>query len=237
MTSRITHILALVMALAFSIQSVYGAVGGRHQGVKDAPPKSLYSELRGVAGDSISNTRAVRGDSAMSQPEQHQVRESIFKSDLPLSESHFTWGAEVGSSIDLGGHDMSTFDLDVLIGYKSAILRTLGIGAGIHRSFGTNNNFYPLYVVFRSSFRSRPSLFFLDLRAGYSFYKLRDRATTGGGVTASIGLGVNLSMSKRFKSHITISAGYFSIDGNTRAEINLAGKYVCFAKLGFGVNF
>lgn len=32
-----------------------------------------------------------------------------------LSFSHFTWGAEVGSSLDMTGHDLSSFDVDVLL--------------------------------------------------------------------------------------------------------------------------
>ena len=122
----------------------------------------------------------------------------------PLWLSNFTWGVDVGSSIDLRGYDMSTFDLDVMIGYKSEFIRAIGIGAGVHRSFGKKNNFIPLYFVFRSSFRSKPSLFFFNMRAGYAFSTIADGASRGG-VMAAMGVGINLAMSKKFQSHMLLS--------------------------------
>lgn len=164
-------------------------------------------------------------------------RESIFpEGNRPLWLSHFTWGIDAGTSVDLRGYDMSTVDLDVMIGYKSRFIRTVGIGAGIHRSFGKHNTFYPVYVVLRTSFRSKPSLFFFNMRAGYSFATLNSGATRGG-VTAAVGVGINLAMSKRFQSHILLSYCYYHINGNSRHEIDLPSKYVDLARISFGVNF
>lgn len=165
------------------------------------------------------------------------VRESIFGDhSRSLAFSHFTWGAELGSSIDLRGNNMSTFDIDVILGYKSRFLRTIGIGAGVHRSFGSKNNFIPVYFLLRTSFRDKPSLFFFDLKAGYSFNTINSSAARGG-VSASLGVGINLAMSKKFQSHIVLSYCYFHINGKTRSEVSLPSKYVDLARLSLGVNF
>lgn len=171
--------------------------------------------------------------SADSVPARESLLEGKGKS---LAFSHFTWGAELGSSIDLRGNNMSTFDIDVILGYKSSFLRTIGIGAGIHRSFGSKNNFIPIYFLLRTSFRPKPSLFFFDLKAGYAFDTIENSAARGG-VSASLGLGINLAVSKKFQSHIVLSYCYFHIDGKTRNERSLPSKYVDLARLSLGVNF
>lgn len=165
------------------------------------------------------------------------VRESLFPNAGGLLWlSHFTWGVDAGASVDLRGYDMSTLDVDVMIGYKNAFIRNLGIGAGLHRSFGSKNTLYPVYVQFSSSFRTKPSLFFGDIRAGYAFCTLRNGATRGG-VAASLGVGVNLAMSKRFRSHILLSYSYYHINHTTRLEADLPVKYIDLARVSFGVNF
>lgn len=166
-----------------------------------------------------------------------QERESLFPAgNRPLWLSHFTWGVDVGTSIDLRGYDMSTLDADVMIGYKSDFIRTLGVGAGVHRSFGRKNNFFPLYVVFRSSFRSRPSLCFFNLRAGYAFSAI-DNGASRGGAMAAVGVGINLAMSKRFQSHILLSYCYYHINNRTRGEAGIGVRYIDLARISFGVNF
>lgn len=166
-----------------------------------------------------------------------QERESMFpQGSRSLAGSHFTWGAEAGASIDLTGHDMSTFDADVLIGYKSQFIRLVGIGAGIHRAFGNGNNFVPIYAVFRSSFRKKPSLFFMHLDFGYSFNTLGDSPTFGDWM-GSLGCGINLAMSRRFQSHIIMALGFRHFNERHRNETSLDVKDVYIARIGFGVNF
>ncbi len=163
--------------------------------------------------------------------------ESIFpQSSRPLWQSHFTWGVDVGTSIDLRGNDLSTIDADVMIGYKSNFIRTLGLGAGVHRAVSQKNTFYPLYLVFRSSFRNKPSLFFFNLRAGYAFSNL-GTGVSRGGPSAAIGVGINLAMSKKFQSHILLSYCYYHINRKNRVESGLTVKYVDLARISFGVNF
>ncbi|MBD5203865.1 MAG: hypothetical protein HDS82_03195 [Bacteroidales bacterium] len=169
--------------------------------------------------------------------EKTNERESLFpEGSRSLAGSHFTWGAEAGASIDLTGHDMSTFDADVLIGYKNDFIRLVGIGAGVHRAFGNGNNFIPLYGVFRSSFRKKPSLLFAHVDFGYSFNTIGDSPTFGD-FTGSIGCGINLAMSRRFHSHILIALGFKHFNELHRSDTNIDVKDIYFARITFGVNF
>lgn len=166
------------------------------------------------------------------------VRESLFpEKSMSLAESHFTWGAEAGASLDLTGHDMSTFDVDVLLGYKNSYIRLLGIGAGIHRTVQGGNNFIPLYATIQTSFRKKPSLFFMNAKIGYSFNTINDSPTFGD-LVSSIGVGINLSRSRLAKTYVLFSIGhrYF----NSR-HIDMVDKldrhYIYIAQLCLGISF
>lgn len=169
--------------------------------------------------------------------EKDQVRESIFQDRVKsLSESHFTWGAELGSSIDLSGYDTSTFNVDVTLGYKNSVITLLGVGAGVHRAFGTGDNFVPVYAVVRTSFSKRPRRFFLSFKAGYSFNTIGD-APTFGDSNASLGAGINLATSRKFKSFLILAYEFRHIDRRHKSTITLDADNIALASLSFGVNF
>lgn len=149
---------------------------------------------------------------------------------------HFTWGVDVGASIDLSGEDMSTFDAETYFGYKGSWVRTAALGIGIHKAFGNKYTFIPFYAMVRTSFRSKPSLFFFELKAGYSFNTLSDSGSFGGAY-GSLGLGINLAMSKSFQSHIVLSYSYFTLRHATELSIPYSGDNINSAVLKFGINF
>lgn len=149
---------------------------------------------------------------------------------------HFTWGVDIGASIDLSGEDMSTFDAETYFGYKGTWVRTAALGIGIHKAFGNRYTFIPFYGMLRTSFRSKPSLFFFELKAGYSFNTLSDSGSFGGAY-GSFGLGINLAMSKSFQSHIVLSYSYFTLRHATDLNIPYSGENINSAVLKFGVNF
>lgn len=153
-----------------------------------------------------------------------------------LAFSHFTWGAEFGSSIDLTGHNLSTFDLDLNFGFKNSFIKLAGVGVGIHRSIASGDNYIPVYAVFRSSFRKKPSLLFLNLQFGYSFNTI-DNSPTFGDFSSAIGIGVNLMQSRRAKSYIILSAGSRYFNENHKSLVRLDTQYVYIGKLVIGVNF
>lgn len=163
--------------------------------------------------------------------------ESLLESKAtPLWLSHFTWGTDIGSSIDLRGNDMSTFDAEVVLGYKNRFIQLAGVSIGVHRAFGNGNNMIPIYAVFRSSFRSDPSLFFLNVKAGYSFNSIGETGTRQG-FNCSLGAGINLAMSTRFRSHIILSYGYLRLDEEQRLWAGTKVGHVDYAQLSFGVTF
>ncbi|MBD5195800.1 MAG: hypothetical protein HDS71_09705 [Bacteroidales bacterium] len=169
--------------------------------------------------------------------DKENIRESFFNQSNSLDTSHFTWGAEIGSSLDMTSHDLSTFDGDVMIGYKNSFMKFAGIGAGIHRSIHTGNNFIPVYGLIRTSFRSKPSLLFMSLQAGYSFNTISKHNTVGD-FTGSIGLGVNLQQSKACKTYIVLALAYqyFSEDNKSKID-EIDTNYIYFARLSLGINF
>ena len=196
-----------------------------------------YTETEGI-GKTMLDTVVVTGPYSVELLKQSSSRESIF-SDVhrPLGIfSHFTWGADLGASIDMGGCDMSTFDADVFFGYKNAIIKTVGVGAGIHQAFGNGHNFIPVYAMFRSSFRRKPSLFFFDAKAGYSFNTISNSHSQGG-IYGSVGIGINLAISKHFQSHIILSYGYFGMSAINAEDINYDGRHINYAQLRIGANF
>lgn len=164
-------------------------------------------------------------------------RESIFGDKSPsLAESHFTWGAETGASLDLLGNDMSTLDADIFFGYKNPLIKTLGVGAGIHRAFGTGTNFIPVYALLRIGFSRTKNLCFLNAKAGYSFNSIAGEGSRGG-LKGSLGLGFNLAQSRRFHSHIIISYGFFRLDNSIITQAGSEVRDISLAQLTFGVNF
>lgn len=52
-------------------------------------------------------------------------------------------GTELSTSLDLSGADMSTFNADILIGYRHKLIQTLGVSFGMHKSLGTRDSSYP----------------------------------------------------------------------------------------------
>ncbi len=166
-----------------------------------------------------------------------QARESIFPSRTrSLAFSHFTWGAEAGSSLDMTSHDMSSFDVDVLLGYKNSFLKMVGIGGGIHRSIHTGNNFIPVYAVIRTGFRDKPTPLFMNLQAGYSFNTI-DGTKSSGNFYGAMGLGVNLQQTRVAKTYVIASLAYQYFTDENMAKIDLDTHYIFYAKLVIGVNF
>ena len=144
---------------------------------------------------------------------QYVMRKSNL-SDIGTTERKlkpFTFGAEVGASIDMSGNDMSSIEIDAYFGYKNDVIRTLGIGAGIKSAIGNSYTFLPVYAMLRTSFTSRPSLCFLDMRLGYSFNTLKDDVTQNS-FFGSAGLGFNLYTSHEFKSHIILAYTFMNME-------------------------
>lgn len=174
---------------------------------------------------------------SLQMPDNTSERESLFpERSRSLAFSNFTWGAEAGSSLDLTSHDLSSFDLDVLFGYKNSYIKMAGIGAGIHRSIHTGNNFIPVYAVIRTNFRRTPSLLFLNLQGGYSFNSFSSSGTVGD-FYGALGVGINLQQTNTSKTYVILSGAYQYFSEGNRMKTDIDTNYIFFAKLVIGVNF
>lgn len=127
--------------------------------------------------------------------------------DAPTRARSFAWGADVGSSIDLDSDNMTTLNLEAYFGYRNSWIDILGVGAGIDMMISNSNRYFPVYAIFRSSFRSRPSLCFFDLRVGTAINELSDN-TKQTRFYINPSLGFNLARSKTFTSYISVGYTY-----------------------------
>ncbi|MDE5773701.1 MAG: hypothetical protein K2H86_04505 [Muribaculaceae bacterium] len=150
--------------------------------------------------------------------------------------SHFTWGLETGMIIDLSGLDMSTFNLDVMFGYRNKWIQTLGVGGGIHKSLGSADSFLPVYVLFRTSFRSKPSLCFFHLRLGYSFNTISNSPTYGD-TSCAIGCGLHLTRKRNFQSYLLLAYAFRHFNRKHLEISALNRSNVSLAQIGFGISF
>lgn len=175
--------------------------------------------------------------SSAAAPTESSGDDSLFPAlNRNLDTSHFTWGVDVGSSIDLGGNDMSTFDADAILGYKNSFWQMLGVGAGVRKAFDNEYTFIPVFANLRTSFRNKPSLFFFDGRIGYSFNTLGDSGSQGGFIF-SVGCGINLSVSKGLRSHIIVGYSYYGLKKAEDNSVPYEGKNIDYAMLRIGLNF
>lgn len=139
-------------------------------------------------------------------------RETIIadQSDSNSTLGHFTWGADLGTSIDMTANDMSSIDLTGYFGYKGAWIRFAGIGAGINSMISNSSRNYPIYAMLRTSFSPTPQLCFLDLRAGISVNNISTLPSQTG-FYGSIGIGFTLAKGKKFSSHVILSYNYLPL--------------------------
>lgn len=140
---------------------------------------------------------------------------------------HFAWGADVATSVDMTGNDMSTFDINASFGYKNAAIHIAGIGASMHIAVNNNARLFPVYAIVRTCFTGRPSRCFMEAKAGYSFNTMPDHSSDNGPY-GSIGLGINLAMGRSFHSFIIAAYDYSSLQGS---------KDIHAVRIGIGIGF
>ena len=117
--------------------------------------------------------------------------------------SHFVWGADIGGSIDMSGHDMSTLNIDAYFGYRSGALSLLGVGAGLNIPVNNSRREFPLYAIARFSFTSRPCPVFAELRGGVVVNTHTD-ADSSTDLFLSPGIGFRLASGRAFSSYVIV---------------------------------
>lgn len=119
----------------------------------------------------------------------------------------FAWGAEGGAAIDMTSQDMSSVDFNIAFGMRRGWMKFLGLGVQADINVSGSSRQYPAYLVFRTNFSKRPSLFFWELKGGVSFNYYQDNQHKTGAY-ASTGAGVVLASGKNFSSHLTLSYAF-----------------------------
>lgn len=174
--------------------------------------------------------------SASNVTETSSSENSVPTASAPSPSKHFVWGAEIGTSIDVTGYDSSTFNIDALFGYKNNLIQFLGVGIGLHRAMGNGDNYVPVYATFRTSFTRNPKPFFMSLKFGYSFNTIGD-ANTFGDINASIGAGINLASSRKFRSYLILAYEFRHFNEKHRDAVAIEDPNISMASLSLGFNF
>lgn len=161
-----------------------------------------------------------------------QSHAPVFYSDKTL----FAWGAEAGASIDMTGNDMSSVDVAINFGMRRAWLNFLGVGVAADIMVSQSTRSFPLYVNFRTSFLSHPTLAFMDLKLGASLnYLEHNHQQTG--LYGYAGVGFNLAQNTKYCSHISVGYTYLQRRRVVGPEMTHYFKSLNFATVKLGVTF
>lgn len=151
------------------------------------------------------------------------------------SHPRFTWGAETGTGIDMGGDNMSTLNLRATAAYSGPWLELAGIGAGVDMVMSNSTRSFPIYAILRSSFTRRPSLLFAEMRAGIAVNQVpyfHDRTNC----FLQPGVGIHLATGSTFSSYLALSYTYNSMSFyGDKAETLIHGLNL--ATIAIGINF
>lgn len=149
---------------------------------------------------------------------------------------HFTWGASLGSSIDMTGQDMTAVDIDAFFGYKGGYLRFAGLGAGIRMMMSNSSRSYPVYAMLRTSFTKSPSLVYMEIKGGISFTNLYtdvfQRNFVGG-----IAVGFTLAHSRTFSSNFSLGYEYMPLSNGTVDGNHTHFSDLHYASIRIGASF
>lgn len=125
----------------------------------------------------------------------------------PYDPPRLGMDANVATGIDIAGDDMSSIDFNVSFGYRLPWIDFVGIGGGMNAMIANGSRNYPLYAIARSSFSCRPDLFFGEFRGGMSINRIEGMKNETG-FFVQPGVGMYLSKSPKFNSHITMAYLY-----------------------------
>lgn len=116
-------------------------------------------------------------------------------------------GAEIGTSVDMTGDDMSSLNLDATAGYRLPWLDYLGIGAGAHVMIANSCRYFPVYAMARTSFAAQPGTLFGELRGGMALNRVHSLKPSTD-LYMQPGVGMYLAKSPRFTSQLLLSYIY-----------------------------
>lgn len=227
----LTLITAMAAIFCFSTNSAAQSPNG---GERVVEKKTIITK---VLQDGSVITETIDTDSISISETGEVIRHTApTESDIKRKTmSKLMLGAELGSCLDLTSTDMSTFNFEILFGYRWKAIQLLGVQVGIHKSLGTSDTFIPICLVFRTPFRAKPSRFFFHFNAGYSFNTVASSAMFGD-ITAAIGAGINLVQRPRFQSNISLAVGFRHFNQRHQVLSQIDRENVGFAQISFGIS-
>ncbi|MGM9862629.1 MAG: hypothetical protein ACI30W_08525 [Muribaculaceae bacterium] len=131
------------------------------------------------------------------------------------SSVSFSWGAEIGSTVDLSGHDMTSLDFSAYFGIRRSWLDFAGVGAAANVVVNNSSRTYPLFANLRFSFTPRNPLLFADLRGGMALHSIDVVSGNKFKPYAQVGVGVYLARGKHFSSYLIAGYAWYSRSGIT----------------------
>lgn len=149
----------------------------------------------------------------------------------------FSWGAAVATSIDMTEGDMSNVGIEGYFGIKVPGIQMLGVGTGMNVPVTNSLRSIPIYMIARTSFKTRPSLLFLDARAGVAVNYMDRTDVSQTGVYCSLGLGIKLASSSKFQSHLIIAYTYIDRKDYSVGEEMMVMPDLHMATLRLGISF
>ncbi|MDE6499069.1 MAG: hypothetical protein K2L21_10465 [Muribaculaceae bacterium] len=155
-----------------------------------------------------------------------------------LARCTFSWGVQMGGSIDMSGQNMSSLDLSGVVGLRYKWIKMLGVGMGAQMMVSNSCRAYPMFFTFRTDFSStRRRLVFLDTRIGAA-----NNTFPGGvhrtGLYTYGGVGINLATGKRFASFMTLGYTYLHRGEVTYGEGETHFlPHLHYASVGLGIHF
>ncbi len=154
--------------------------------------------------ESPRTTENVRRQATSIKPKVKYTTHKHRRKQIPWdTKVHFAWGADAGTSIDMVGNNCSSVDFNAGFGMRRGWINFLGVSAGVQINVTNSVRTYPLALEFRTNFRDRPSLFFLDLRGGMAYSHSLDSKEQYCRYGFA-GVGLNLARSINFTSWLML---------------------------------
>lgn len=199
------------------------------------PDSTQVSTGATIVQTEIAPQKAIHPDSLINAPKTDApVTPKIENTEKPKLK--FAWGADLGASADMSGNDMSSIDLDLVLGMRYGWMNFLGIGAQANITVANSQRYYPLFVLFRTNFTNKPTHFFWEIKGGVSLNYVEELRQQLGGY-AFTGCGINLARNKNLSSHLTIGYTWLQRRDVVGEETSTIYPDLHYATIKIGVTF
>lgn len=156
---------------------------------------------------------------------------------IPNHPVRFAWGASLATSIDMTEGDMSNIGIEAYAGIKAPGVQILGVGSGMCVPVTNALRSIPLFIIARTNFHTRPTLLFMDARAGVAINYLDRTDGHQAGAYGSLGLGIRLASNDKFQSHLIIAYTYMGRKDYYVGEERVPLPDLHMATLRLGISF